>query len=106
MDVTVDAVAEALYSSRPRSIAWSDLSDVGWKAEYRRMAEAALAALGLVAETTRLSDGAGGISTRTDPAGRPISTTSSGRTQTEMRRYVSKWEVSKPAQEYESTTYL
>lgn len=105
MEVTVDAVAEIIYGSRPRSIAWADLSEVGWKAEYRRAAQAVLDGLGLSVEFTRAADGAGGISSHTDSAGRVVSTTTSGRTQTELRRYVTRWEVSRAAQEYSHTTH-
>lgn len=40
--MNIDAVAKAIYQSRPRSIEWDNLTEIGWKAEYRRMAEAAI----------------------------------------------------------------
>jgi hypothetical protein len=40
----IDAIAKAMYDVRGRTIPWDDLSDVGWKVEYRRMAQAALRA--------------------------------------------------------------
>lgn len=39
MDFT-ERIAEVIYKSRPRRIEWEDLTEVGWKAEYRRMAAA------------------------------------------------------------------
>jgi hypothetical protein len=52
----IDAVAEAIYRSRPRRIEWEDLTEKGWRAEYLRMAEAAVEALGLSVESKWAQD--------------------------------------------------
>lgn len=59
----LDVVAKAIYGARPRSLRWEDLSEVGWKAEYRRMAEAAVGVLRLEREFRTLEDGMGGVLT-------------------------------------------
>ena len=103
----VDAVAKAIYCCRPRRIEWDDLSEIGWKAESRHMARAAIEALGLMEEHQTREDGSGGISSRYDYSTYPptiVSTTTSGRTPTVMRRWVTKWEVFRKAVEYSHTT--
>lgn len=41
--VTVDEVAELIYNTpRRRSVPWSELSEVGWKADYRKKARAVI----------------------------------------------------------------
>jgi hypothetical protein len=42
--MSLDDVAKAMYNYRVRRIPWEELSEVGWKAEYRKMAEAAVGA--------------------------------------------------------------
>lgn len=66
-------------------------------------ADVLLSELGLTPEHRTGQDGFGGVSSRYDAAGRIISTTTSGRSPTEMRRYVTVWEVSREPVEHSYT---
>ena len=103
----VEAVAKAICNADPTSSEW-DVYVQKWGtncrklATYRRMAQEAIEALELTAEYRTCEDGAGGVTHHTDGKGNTISTTS-GRSPTEMRRWVTKWEIYKEAEDYSYT---
>jgi hypothetical protein len=81
----------------------------GWKGTTQREANAHLAQmieadLGMSSERRTCEDGFGGVSSRCDAAGRIISTTRSGRSPTEMIRWVTEWAVFRKAVEHSHTT--
>lgn len=107
MSDRVDAVAQAIADEVARvtstpCVKWGVMDGVD-RDDYRGLAQAAIDAMGLMQEYRTCEDGSGGVSSRCDAAGRIISTTRSGRSPTEMRRFVTAWEVSREAVEHSHT---